>query len=171
MTLAEVLEHLKFDGGLEDATLQGMIRAAREWCEQYTGRRFMPRSVQAFLPAFADCIELGCYPASSIALATVSGGTPTAFTGFVVEPVAGIAFPLIRLAYGGTWPTLTGDDYVKVTATAGYADANAVPESVRMAMKLLIAHWFVNREAVVTDMTTDNVPLTVDALLQPLRLW
>lgn len=42
--------------------------------------------------------------------------------------------------------------------------------SVAMAVKLLVGHWFENRQ-VVADRPMNEAPLAVKALLEPLRAW
>ncbi len=43
--------------------------------------------------------------------------------------------------------------------------ADKVPKRMAQAMLMLVAHWFANREAVVTGTITTQVPLAVEALL------
>lgn len=43
--------------------------------------------------------------------------------------------------------------------------------ALRQAMLLLIGHWYSNREAVNTGNISTNLPLTVDALLSPHKVW
>jgi len=49
----------------------------------------------------------------------------------------------------------------------GELDASA-PENVKLAVLVLIAHWYRNREA-IADQTMTTVPLAYDALLSPER--
>lgn len=61
----------------------------------------------------------------------------------------------------------------QVVYQAGYAqldDENAweAPENIQQAVLLLVGHWYENREAVVVgDSATDELPLSVSALLDP----
>jgi len=52
---------------------------------------------------------------------------------------------------------------VKVNYVAGYGAATAVPQTIKQAMLMLIAHWFENREAVGT--VGGPVELATKALL------
>lgn len=49
-------------------------------------------------------------------------------------------------------------------------DRLLVDDDVRTAMLLLIGHWFSNREAVSAN-SANEVPLAVEALLQPYRIY
>lgn len=50
-------------------------------------------------------------------------------------------------------------------------DRLLLDDDVRTAMLLLVGHWFANREAVSVDAAANTVPLAVDALLQPYRIY
>jgi len=72
---------------------------------------------------------------------------------------------------GSFWPTapqyLPGS--VQITFTAGTygdgVDVNNCPSTIRLAMLLLIAHWYEHRE-VVSEQALKQVPLAVDSLLE-----
>lgn len=48
-------------------------------------------------------------------------------------------------------------------------DPTAIDE-LHAAQKLMVGHWFENRESVVTGTIATELPMTVEWLLQPLRL-
>jgi hypothetical protein len=53
---------------------------------------------------------------------------------------------------------------------AGYYSSNTIPEAIKRAMLLLISHWYVNREAVITGTTSKKIELAVDSLLFSYRI-
>jgi uncharacterized phiE125 gp8 family phage protein len=61
----------------------------------------------------------------------------------------------IALANGKSWPsTLEQINAVRVDYTAGYgATADTVPEAIKQAMRMLVSHWYENREATVSAAT------------------
>jgi len=74
----------------------------------------------------------------------------------------------ITLGYLQAWPlTRNQRNCVTIDFTAGYgADGTFVPGAIKAAIKLLIGHWYENREAVILSRySVAEVPLTVDALL------
>ena len=77
-----------------------------------------------------------------------------------LEPAYGLYWPDGRSVYGG----------VQVTFVAGYTAPELVPQSILHAMRLLIGHWYENREAVNVGNITSALEHTVDALLAPHRL-
>jgi uncharacterized phiE125 gp8 family phage protein len=74
---------------------------------------------------------------------------------------------------GERWPeTQQGrTDAVTVTYIAGYADAANVPAGVKVAIKLMVAHLFENRLPVAVGTIVSEMPFTVEALLQPHRVY
>ena len=71
-------------------------------------------------------------------------------------------------AYNKTWPTTQViRNAVTVTYVAGYGStAAAVPETFVVAIKLLAAHWFRNRESSARVQQHD-IPDGVNALISP----
>ncbi len=80
----------------------------------------------------------------------------------------------IVLNDGETWPqiTLRPANGVKIRFTAGYgAAATAIPQSTRLAIRLLIAHLYENREAVITGTIASELPMGVKYLLSKDRVY
>ena len=73
----------------------------------------------------------------------------------------------IKSAYGLTWPATRGDTYgaVVVTFVAGYADATAVPLTIKHATAFLVAHWFRQRESVIVGTISSELPEGLEMLL------
>ena len=72
--------------------------------------------------------------------------------------------------YSKTWPTARSQpDTATITFIAGYGAAADVPDDLKHAMKLLIGHWFANREAVAVG-TLTVVPIAFSALIDSYRL-
>jgi uncharacterized phiE125 gp8 family phage protein len=80
------------------------------------------------------------------------------------DHVPALVYPL----YLGVWPSVRLDDKAfEITYLAGYGGAANVPVPAKHAIKMLVGHWYSNREAVGN--TGQNVPLGVAALLEPLK--
>lgn len=79
----------------------------------------------------------------------------------------------IRLGVSDTdWPDL--QDYkinsVIVTFTAGYgADSMTVPDMVKHAIKMMVAHWFRNRESVLVGSISKEIEHAAEMLLMLLK--
>lgn len=50
-------------------------------------------------------------------------------------------------------------------------DALLYAEDIETAMLMLIAHWYENREAVITNGTSSAIDLAVESILQPYRIY
>jgi hypothetical protein len=72
-------------------------------------------------------------------------------------------------AYGEVWPaTLDGSGTVRITGTAGYADDEA--PDLDQACLMLVAHWYLNREAGRRPTAPAvELPLAVEMLIRPYR--
>jgi len=56
-------------------------------------------------------------------------------------------------------------DYLTIPHRLIYA------EDIETAMLMLIAHWYANREAVITNGSSSTVDLAVESFLQPYRVY
>lgn len=186
VTVSEAKEHLRVVDFTDDDTYIGtLIDAATRWCEDYCERTFQDC---AYTVAFDDFyklrIELPRPPVrlnSSAASATVTisyvdtGGTTQTLTWaqsgtqqFRLDKdyTPGLVYPL----YLETWPSARLDDKaVQITYLAGYGSVASVPVAAKHAIKLLVGHWYAQREPVVVGTTASDVPLSVAALLEPLK--
>jgi len=180
LTLDEALSHLKVDAGDENDLVGTLIGAAREFCENFTHRAFITQTwdlKDAGFPCSGDPIWIPKPPLISVTSITsvdTTGSTTTwSASLYTVDAPAG---PKARMGaivpnYGEIYPA-TRDvvNAVTVRFVAGYGAAAAVPASLKAAMKLLIGHWWLNREgAVLNQASPSMVPIGVDALLWPFK--
>lgn len=164
LSLAEAKEHLRVDHNDEDTLIQSLIGAAVAWLDGWTGVLGMALEPQTWemtldrFPVGEFCIPLG--PVTTVesvkyldpeeveqTLAAAEYET----NGDRIRPVSG--WPSISAAYGA----------VKVRFIAG----TGTPESIKHVVRLLIGHWYENRESVGDKM--EAVPMAVDMLISPIR--
>lgn len=159
--LAAMKEHLRVTDNSEDATITAYIAAAREHCEQLTDRILVQRQITEARYTRWGVIRLYRRPIVSVdsVAYTDTAGNPATYTG--ARLVDGVLYP----AMDGTWPELRKGELFTVTYTAGYA-AGAVPQAFVQAIKLLVGHWFANRETVMPGGASAEVPFAVRSLLQ-----
>ncbi len=105
---------------------------------------------------------------------TVSG-TNLLLNGAVQAHIDTAAEPgKIVLAYAQVWPTvvLKTSNPIAIRFTCGYADAGAVPEPLKHAIRMLVAHWYENRETttVGTLMQSGETLFAYNALIANYRL-
>lgn len=79
----------------------------------------------------------------------------------------------IVLKDGSGWPTgLRYTSSIVIRFVAGYGTTAAlVPEPIRHAIKLLVAHWYENREPVNVGNIVNEIQLMVDHLLYPFKVF
>jgi len=172
ITTAEAKTHMRIDISDEDTYIGELITAARVYCEQYTHRAFITQSITYVDDSFptGDAIELPV--PDLIAVTTLKyydgdGAQQTWSDSNYIEDTFSLP-SRVELAYGVSWPSIrTRFDAVEVIYTAGYGAAADVPDAIKHAIKLLVAHWHENRESVVLTGTPKEVPITIDALLAP----
>lgn len=168
VTRTEAKLHLRVLHDDEDTLIDGLIIAAREWVEHFTGHILVLRNVTQRLPSFTRP-RLFAWPIADDATVTAtyvdSDGATQPLTG--ARLIFGNGWAELATAFGSAWPATYGP--ASVTVEAGYATPDDVPRSMKQAMLLLIGHWFANRES-VSDNTMSEVPLTVEALCQPYRM-
>lgn len=67
---------------------------------------------------------------------------------------------------GVSWPSVfPRRDALKIRFVAGFGAAADVPKNITRAIRLIVAHWYTNREAVTVGVTAKELPLAVDSLL------
>ena len=175
LTLAQLRLHLKLDTTLgvheDDALIQGLLDSAVEYAQHYTGRSVGSQILELALDAFpVGAIELKQGPVTSITSVKYTD------TASVVQTVDSANYTLddysfqnwVLPAYVYTWPTtLDAANVVKVRYVAGAA---TVPAAILAALKLMVGHWYQNREQ-GSKFEIKEIPLGVHALLNTQKVW
>lgn len=172
LTLEEAKAQLRFPFEHEDQLIGSLITAARVYCETVTGKAFLTQTLRLTrdtFPSYCEGYEFRLpkpplQSVSSIQYTDVDGATQTvSASSYVVDATTG----RVALAYGYDWPTDAIEQIaaVKVNYVAGYGAASAVPKTIKQSMLLLIAHWFANREAVLTGTISKDIEFSLTALL------
>lgn len=151
VTLDDAKLHLRINPGdiSEDrAIIAPLIMAAREYCENYTGRSFALQKITVHADEHGT-IKLPRGPVVSVDSVTLDGKT--------VEYTADLHSGTVTVDQSGA----------TIAYTAGYTH---IPMLVRQAMLLLIGHWYANREA-VAQTTSAEVDMAVRAMLNQYKGW
>lgn len=195
VTLGEAKAHCRISVPDDDALLAGYILAARQYVERQTERAIITQTFDLKLssvfwnqgqggwPVYWDgaCYQTGIEvpkaPLQSVTsinyVDTAGASQLLASNQYQVTRTNGEGLNgLIVPAYGVVWPALRGmPDAVTVRFVAGYGGLEQVPHGLRQAMLFLIAHWYENREAVISGTIIADVPLAVDSLLHQFRTF
>ncbi len=175
ISLAEAKAHLRVDADDEDALLSSLIVTARAFVEKALARALITQDWSLYLDNWprGGTIALPIAPVQEVTAVRVydSGDMPTDVDeeSYSADTVSDPARLLLSAGGLQMLPARLLNPY-EVAFTAGYGDeADDVPEPIRHALKLLIAHWFENREPVVLGEAPQEVPATVASLLLPYR--
>lgn len=175
VSLADIRDHVRVVGTDDDAYLTGLVAAAQA---HFEGPNTVYRSAftpQTWRDSFQDllCLRLVLQPVSSIVSVTYFDADN------VEQTINAGSYYLARMQSGervmflDSVPPVTlanRADPVRVTYQVGY---ETVPDSVVHAVKLLVGHWFNNRESVSMpgEGRANPVPQTVDFLMQQFRRY
>jgi uncharacterized phiE125 gp8 family phage protein len=172
ISLTEAKSHLNIDHSSHDTLIQAYIDQAVDYTQRFCERTWFTCTWALRLDRFPPWeIKLPRPPAasvSSIAYIDALGASQTLSASTYLADIysnPGIVTP----APGYSWP-VTQDriNAVTVTYVAGTAAAS-VPDAAKAAIRLLVGHFFENREAVVTGTIAVEVPMTVKNLLWSVR--
>lgn len=179
VSLEEAKLSLRVDGDGDDELIEFYISAARSYIERVSrpAMVMMTQTCVYVADAFpdGDTLELRPYPlqsVTSVVYTDAAGGSHTISpSDYLVDTVSQPG--RIRLKATASWPgvTLAVMNGFAVTFVAGYGGVgSSVPLELRQAILLLVAHWYENREPVLT---TGAIPkqldFTVKALIQDWR--
>lgn len=149
VTLAALKTHVRVDGTAEDTLLAAQIKTAREMVEAYSGLAMVARGRRLFLDAWpqlsgAVIVALPVRPViavTGIKVYAADDSFSTVDTALYTLDVAGG-----RLHLRGGLP-LPGREMngIEIGLTVGHGTADAVPEVMRHAVRLLAAHFYTHR--------------------------
>ena len=174
VSVATAKDHMRVTGNDEDGLIGAMITAARQWFEDMADRQFVTATRKLILDAFPLSIEmprapLASSPATTIEYVDVDGATQTA--GSALYTVDTDSDPgRIYLAFGQSWPSIRAvEKAVTITYTCGYGDPSDVPDGIKQAILLLVAHWHNEREP-FTPTGLKEVPLAIQSLMSQFKV-
>lgn len=175
VSLEELRLHCRLDVDDDDEELVTLGIAARQWFETALDRQLVTATWRIKLPYFyAWQIELPYPPLRSVGSITYkdTGGVTRTLATSVYQVVTTRTPGFIQLRTGQTWPVVAISDPEAVTITfdAGYGTPQVVPDLVKAGIKFLVAHWYVNREAVGPN-TAMSTPLGVDSIVAATRAY
>jgi uncharacterized phiE125 gp8 family phage protein len=172
VTLAEAKAHLRLQHDSEDELITGLIRAAREEVERATGLALLPQTWRKVLDALPSdrIVRLTPWPVREVQSVTVFGEdgegvlvNPSRYAVDTTSRPARIVFHR-QLQPGAA---LNG---IEVDYVAGHGEAGTdVPDLVKRAMLMLIAHWYEFRGVVGASAQPVSWPPGYDRLIAPFR--
>ncbi len=183
VALADAKKHLRVDGVDEDDLIRGLAAAARDRLDGRDGVLGIALTTQTWeltLDGFpCDYTKPILLPLPPLQSVTSVKYFDTAAVEQTWDPslyqVDAVQWPArIQPVFGAFWPiTQYGRiNAVTVRFVAGFGPgAGDVPLPIVQAMKLMIGHWYQNRELAVPGAGMTELPLAAEALLAPFRLY
>lgn len=179
----EVKALARIDGTDEDALIASFVAAAVERLGAYTNRCFLTRTLRMETDRISSSglepwpfVEIERAPLGSVsAVEVVTTSGNQAVTGFKVKD--GGAFPRILFPASAAIPSEDPDEPLplRITFTAGYGDASAVPADIKLAVMMLANFLYANRgdcmpECAGTEGAAAGIPPEVRALVSRYRI-
>lgn len=181
ITLESIKDHLRIERGetVYDDELRGMRSAAVEMAQNITGRKLMSETWRLHLDDWPDeeYIELPYSPLQTVGSTGIvytnstSGSTTFGSTAWSADTVSEPG--RIVLDNDEDWPTdiLHQNNPIAIDFDCGYSATSSIPQSIIHACKLMIGHWFEQREDTLTGQELKQVPFASRALLAPYRVF
>ena len=173
ITTAEAKKQSYIDTDDDDDFIDDNIQAAREYLQEQTNTSFITQTRVMRMDRFPDTIKIPFSPlisVTSITYVDTNGDTQTLSSSLYDVDI--YRKPArINPAYGESWPsTRLIDDAITLTYVAGYANAAAVPALIKKMMLFMAAHYYENREILITGTIVAKIPETVESLIAMNRI-
>lgn len=171
VSTAEAKTHAHVTTSEDDSDIADMIEAATEHVEDWTGLQLMTATWTWTLDTFptSDTLVSPINPMATVTSIKYldSDGVQQTWDASKYDKDFTSMPGRIVLAHGETWPVIRGSEInsVEVIFTAGYGAASAVPKHLRQAIKLIVGHWYINREDVVVGVRASSVPRAATDLM------
>jgi uncharacterized phiE125 gp8 family phage protein len=167
VSLAEAKAHMRVDLSDDDALIEALITAARQWVESVTNRAIGLQLIEVAYPRFMREVELPRPPLRSVVGAYYRDQQGVDQT---VDPATYRVIPssdnqpaMLEREYQQAWPSPTyrSERAVWVRYYAGWdttgSPADIVPAAIKQAILLVVADMYEHREAMLDAQTYENV--------------
>lgn len=178
VSVSDMKNHLRVDLIDDDTLIETYIYAATAMVENETHRSIVSREHRWTLADFPQTtyqkIRLPRGKTQSVtSIAYTSGGAVTTLTGPTSGSPAGTDYQeslsgeeggWLMPNQGESWPSVDLDvlEPVVITFTAGWT---TIPQDINHAIKLIVGHWYENRETVIVGTSSAEMPMAATALL------
>ena len=174
VTLAAARLHLRVDTTDDDSLISSLITTSRLQVEAALGLGLIAQQwlLQADCWPLNGLVELPLRPVQSVDEIRVRDADGNAETLDSITYAVYLNSDRPRIASStGYWPIpgarLNG---IEIEFMVGFGtESSAVPDDVRQALLLLIAHWYENRSLEPKDTALPPIPNTVSSLLAPYK--
>ena len=170
LSLDDIKLHLRIDHDHEDALLVDVLKAARQYCEHASGQKLITQAWRQYETVFPHdrAISLLVAPVQSVAAVTAfdRDGNPS------VLGVDDFTFqsrwdPQAITIGHDLDPSIAANGF-EVDLVAGMGDMSTdVPDTLKRAILLLVAHWYEFRGAVSPQDQPVSIPAGFETMVRP----
>lgn len=168
ISLADMKEFLRVDHDDENTTITALLDAAAAHVGAYTNRHFDASGTATFFLERWRPAALAFGPVKSITSVQYYNTAGSLTTLDTSKYYVQIHRDNTCLIFFHDTPDL--EDYnarpIEITASVGLTAS----QPIKHAMRMLVAHWYENRRAVVTGTITAEIPMGVHSLLNTERI-
>lgn len=174
VTVSEAKAHLRLDGSAEDLLIASLIVTSRLHVEAALGLALIRQGWRLTLDRWPDdgVLRFPLRPIRSITEIVVraADGTP-AVVPSETYLLDGQALRPRLVARDAKWPAPGLEaNGIEIAFEAGIGDAaEDVPQPIRHALLLLVAHWYEHRDPLEIGSVAAAIPAAVSDLLRPYR--
>lgn len=175
--VADIKTHLRIDHSSDDSYLTSLITLATKRVENDTHRALITQTLKVIYDSFPGgrLINLIRSPVQSVTHVKYypETGTLTTLSSDYYRLDSASTPARIILKDGWCWPT-TWDDFnaIEIQFVAGYGASGAsVPPEIVHAIKLLVGHYYNNREASTGIAMPQMIADGYEALVGPYRIY
>lgn len=174
VTTQEAKDHLRVTFNDDDAEIATMVTAARLRVEGLSGMKLATQTVDIVAdnwealadPNSIEVLRLMVGPVTAINSVKYYDAEDSDTTMPSTDYWTDLVSLPARVQVKTSWPTINERiGNIRINCTVGYANANSVPAVFKQAIKLLVGHYYENREQ-VTDLKLMPVPDGVYHLVQ-----
>lgn len=169
ITLAEFKTHLKIDHSDEDALLESLIKAARQYLEYRAGLAVMSQVWRLVLDDWPKdgFLTLQKTPVQSVDQIVIYDEDGVSQNLDLSATILDSFSKPARLYVGAMARPGQLINGIEIVFTAGYSSASEVPDTLKRALLLHASHLYEFRGVVALDMQPASVPQGYEALISP----
>ena len=179
VSVAEAKAHMYVTITADDVLIGSLISAAREHIENLMNRAFIEQTWELTMENFPGgnaVVDLPRSPLISIESVKYfdAGGNDVTMPPADYQVDAASEPARIAPAVGSSWPSVETEKLggVRIRFKAGHgALADDVPQRIKQAINLLVAHWYENREASVTGTIQAQVEMALKSIVSAERVY
>jgi uncharacterized phiE125 gp8 family phage protein len=179
ITTAEAKTHLRVDISDDDTYIDTLITAARKFCEEYCNRVFITQTWIQNEDYWCNPIELKVNPIVSLtslkyydadeSQQTITDSSANFQKDFLSD--VGNIYEGLTNGFPSLGETINP---IEIITVCGYGAASDVPQDIKHAIKIMVSHFYENREFVnvpIASMATSiPIPQAVYSLLANYRI-